>query len=470
MAASIDLKDWLPLDYVPQQAALWHSKARFVCVVAPRQSGKSLLCFRKIILEALNREGRYIYVLPTINQARKVCWKRLCEMLKPLVSEVLAMNKSELAFYFRNGSILTLESGEKRERIEGISITGAIIDESSDQLPGLYDLSVLPAMSQVSDSWVWRVGVPKSNGIGGQDFKETCEKYRALSEVDEQYAYIHWSYANREFREVLRHSLDAKGFREQALGKWASYAGGCYYAFADDNILTEDYNVDPQLPILFGFDFNVDWYSVVVAQYKDEVFYVFDEVRLANSNTRAALDVLVARFGGMSRQYIAYGDAAGRHRQTSADISDYLLIEEEKRIPMKVIFPRINPSVVYRIERVNSFLKTADHTIRLMIAPKCRYLVKDLFSVTWKAGTREQDKKNIELTHMSDALGYMLITHEEHYGQHKVILMREKDIMDEVARRAKDGAGYDVSPKLQEKIIGQKLLAPKATIFHYGGK
>ena len=112
---TIDLKDWIPLDYVPQQSALWHTKARFVCVVAPRQSGKSLLCFRKIILEALRRQGRYIYVLPTINQARKVCWKRMCEMLKPLQTEVLAMNKSELAFYFKNGSILTLESGEKRE-------------------------------------------------------------------------------------------------------------------------------------------------------------------------------------------------------------------------------------------------------------------------------------------------------------------------------------------------------------------
>ena len=181
---SIDLKDWLPLDYVPQQAALWNSKARFVCVVAPRQSGKSLLCFRKIILEALQRQGRYIYVLPTINQARKVCWARMCEMLKPLQDEVIAMNKSELAFYFRNGSILTLESGEKRERIEGVSITGAIIDESSDQLPGLYELSVLPALMRINGSWVWRVGVPKANGVGGQAFKETCEKYQALSETD----------------------------------------------------------------------------------------------------------------------------------------------------------------------------------------------------------------------------------------------------------------------------------------------
>ena len=235
----IDLKDWLPLDYVPQQAALWNSPARFVCVVAPRQSGKSLLCFRKIILEALQRQGRYIYVLPTINQARKVCWARMCEMLKPLSAEVVAMNKSELAFYFRNGSILTLESGEKRERIEGVSITGAIIDESSDQLPGLYELSVLPALMRIEGSWVWRVGVPKANGVGGQDFKETCEKYQVLSETDSDYAHFHWTYGSKESRKVLKMSLDEKGYREQALGKWATYSGGCYYAFADDNIMTE---------------------------------------------------------------------------------------------------------------------------------------------------------------------------------------------------------------------------------------
>jgi hypothetical protein len=382
----------------------------------------------------------------------------MVEMLKPLTAEVLAISKSELAFYFKNGSILTLESGEKRERIEGISITGAIIDESSDQLPGLFDLTVLPAMAQVKDSWVWRVGVPKSNGIGGQDFKETCEKYQTLSEFDSKYAYIHWSYANKEFREVLKVSLDEKGYREQALGKWAVYSGGCYYAFADDNIMTDEYKVDPALPILFGFDFNVDWYSVVAAQYKEGMFYVFDEVRLAHSNTRAALDVLVARFGSMARLFFAYGDAAGRQRQTSADISDYLIIEAEKRITMKVVFPHINPSVIYRIERVNSFLKTADRTIRLMIAPKCRLLIKDLFSVTWKEGERTQDKRNQELTHMSDALGYMLVNHEDHCGKHKVILMKEQDIQAETERRGQEGHGYDVTAKLIDRVAGKRLV------------
>jgi hypothetical protein len=181
------------------------------------------------------------------------------------------------------------------------------------------------------------------------------------------------------------------------------------------------------------------------------MFYVFDEVRLSNANTRSALDILVARFGGLSKRYIAFGDAAGRQRQTSADISDYIAIEAEKRIPLQVIFPRSNPSVVYRIERVNSFLRTANGYIRLFIAPKCKYLIKDLYSITWKEGERTQDKKNPELSHMSDALGYLLISHDEHYGEGKVVLMRENDLQTAAALHQKNG--YLVSPK-KEKNVG----------------
>ena len=113
---------------------------------------------------------------------------------------------------------------------------------------------------------------------------------------------------------------------------------------------------------------------------------------------------------------------------------------------MKAIFPRSNPSVVYRIERVNSFLKTADNMIRLLIAPKCKYLVKDLYSITWKEGERTQDKKNPELTHMSDALGYLLVSHEDSESANQVVIMREKEIQATVALHQEQG--YFVSPKV----------------------
>ena len=43
--------------------------------------------------------------------------------------------------------------------------------------------------------------------------------------------------------------------------------------------------------------------------------------------------------------------------------------------------------------------KVGAHANGMMIAPKCKYLIKDLYSITWKEGERTQDKKNPELTH-----------------------------------------------------------------------
>jgi hypothetical protein len=40
---------------------------------------------------------------------------------------------------------------------------------------------------------------------------------------------------------------------------------------------------------------------------------------------------------------------------------------------------------------------------------------------------------------MSDALGYLLVSHEEHYGQHKVILMKGPDIQAEVEQQKANG-------------------------------
>jgi hypothetical protein len=67
---------------------------------------------------------------------------------------------------------------------------------------------------------------------------------------------------------------------------------------------------------------------------------------------------------------------------------------------------------------------------------------------------------------MSDALGYLLVSHEEQYGQHRVVLMREPDIQAEVERHSQ--AGFVVSPKQMDNFIGKILLKPKSTIVQHG--
>ena len=60
-----------------------------------------------------------------------------------------------------------------------------------------------------------------------------------------------------------------------------------------------------------------------------------------------------------------------------------------------------NPPVTDRVNAVNRALDG-----NLLIDTKCKALIQDLEKVVNKEGTREIDKSNKDLTHMSDALGY----------------------------------------------------------------
>ena len=58
------------------------------------------------------------------------------------------------------------------------------------------------------------------------------------------------------------------------------------------------------------------------------------------------------------------------------------------------------PSV---IDSVNAVNKAMDFTI---VDPKCKEFIKDLEQVVLKEGTREIDKSNNALTHLTDAFRY----------------------------------------------------------------
>ena len=61
----------------------------------------------------------------------------------------------------------------------------------------------------------------------------------------------------------------------------------------------------------------------------------------------------------------------------------------------------INPIVVNRVNAMNKALQD-----NMIIDPSCKELINDLEKVTNKPNSREIDKSNKELSHMTDALGY----------------------------------------------------------------
>jgi hypothetical protein len=98
----------------------------------------------------------------------------------------------------------------------------------------------------------------------------------------------------------------------------------------------------------------------------------------------------------------------------TAGTTDYQVIraffhrEGYQSVSYKV--PRANPPVRERTALVNAKLKSASGEIQLRIGRRCKELIKDLEEVTYKPDSGAIDKdKDPRRTHLSDALGYMIL-------------------------------------------------------------
>ena len=95
--------------------------------------------------------------------------------------------------------------------------------------------------------------------------------------------------------------------------------------------------------------------------------------------------------------YYSYPDATGTSRHSSARYSDIDILRRYFKVRVK----HINPLVVNRVNAMNKALQD-----NIIIDPTCKDLIHDLERTTNKPNTREIDKSNKILTHLTDALGY----------------------------------------------------------------
>jgi hypothetical protein len=345
----------------------------------------------------------YFYALPTYPQARRVAWLPL----KALVPRqwVRKINESELTIETVFGSTLIVVGADKPQRLEGVQWDGGVVDESCDQKPGFFDLTLLPTFSW-RDAWCWRIGVPKRYGKGAREFRRVCERW--ADPGDPATASFNWPSADiltPEMLEWAMENLDPRDFNEQYGANWEEAAGKVFHAFSNDNVSTRAV-YRPDRPIAVGSDFNVNPMCWVLGHRGDNGFTWFDELFLRNTNTQATLDALHKRYSKHEAGFEFFGDATGQARKTSAAESDYLQIRSDDRfLGRRVFYPRKNPRVVNRFAACNALFRNAKGERRCFVHPRCVNLIRDLEDRQYKEGTREADDFG-DIGHMTDAMGY----------------------------------------------------------------
>ena len=405
---------WPQLKYHPEQAAYISSSLRFNYLPCGRQSGKTELALRKLVMYLPVKkpwpDPRYFFGSPTYAQAKKVGWDRLLNLIPSCWIAHNGVSLGDLSIKTIFGSELFLVGLDKPHRIEGLLLDGGVIDENSDIKPGTFDLSILPTLVW-RNGWTDFIGVPKRFGIGAAEYRERCEK-AANGELPES-AVFQWASSGivpPDYLELCRRTMDKRDFQEQFEASWLSASGGIFYAF-DREFNVRPCVYDPNLPIIVTSDFNVDPMAWMIIQEHGSEAWVIDEIWIRNTNTPDTLDELVRRYGKHTTGgFRMYGDASGKSRKTSATQSDYAYIANDarlKKLGRSMHYTISNPNVADRFAATNARIYNGAGQRNVFVDPKCKNLIRDLETRAYKPGTRETADTG-DQGHPTDALGYYL--------------------------------------------------------------
>lgn len=401
---------WTKLRYHAQQSALWRTRARFRAVAAGRGSGKTELCRRRVVRWLpVNKpwpDPIYFYALPTRDQAKRVAWPALKALIPPEWLTKNGISESELTITTVFGSKLFVLGMDKPARAEGVQWDGGVVDESCDQRPKVFDLTLRPALAH-RQGWCDRIGVPKRAGPGAKEFKDFYE----MCDSDQSGEYEAYSWPSSDImrpEEIAsaRSKLDEKDYNEQYNASWETIGGAIFYSFSDV-LNVSDVAYDPRLPLLIGCDFNVDPMAWVICQAKGDELHAIDELFIRNTNTEASIEVIRKRYGEHRAGFRFFGDATGRARRTSASTSDYVQIRNSSLHDSLVMFPEANPPRADRFASCNALFKNAAGIRRFRAHPRCVNLIRDLNTRAYSPETSEPDDYG-DIGHITDALGYLI--------------------------------------------------------------
>ena len=406
-----DENGWPQLEYHPVQDAFWNCRKRFAYTPAGRASGKTELSLRKLVAVLPDEkewpDPMYVYGSPTYSQGKRTAWKRLKRLCPNHWIE--SISEVELSITTVFGSQLFIVGMDKPERIEGIQIDGIVVDESCDQKPGSFDLSILPTLTR-RRGWAWRIGVPKRYGCGAVEFRTKFEEAVAGELPDSAgFTWPSSEICDPDELAYAKATMDTRDFAEQFDASWLTASGGVFYAF-DKEFNCRPCAYDPTRAILVGSDFNVDPMCSVLSHLSGDVLEVFDEIFLRNSNTPHMLDVLTSRYKNHKGGWQFYGDATGKARKSSATRSDYAHISTDaklKAMGRTLHYPSSNPPIADRFASTNARICSGDNTRRVYIDERCTHLITDLQIRAYKPNSRLPADSG-DIGHPSDALGYML--------------------------------------------------------------
>jgi hypothetical protein len=404
----------------PIQIQYMADEHRFLTVSAGRRSRKTLIGTRKVLARAMrNRGKRYFLGAPTHQQAKAIFWRGKHSGLPIILPHALIKGKSDgnLWIQFPNDSEIHIVGLDKPQRVEGQPWDGCLITEMGDVKRGAWLNNIRPLLSD-TNGFAILDGVPEGQAndyydlalrAAGGAIPQTKPMLGAYAEdpEDPEWAFYSWFSADVLSPEEIaaaRREYDERTFRQEYEGSFEGESGRAYYAFGIHNMVPDE-EMKPEI-VHVGMDFNVDPMTAAICDVEGDTIRQYDEVYLRHSNTYEMAKYLIETKKLNPATTIIYPDATGAAESSNAQASDLRIL---KNHGFKIKAHAANPRQRDRLAATNTRFKSSDGVVRYFVQRHCKKTIEDLNRVqVLPDGRLDKEQKDTGLTHISDALGYLI--------------------------------------------------------------
>jgi hypothetical protein len=446
------------IDVNEHHLSILNSPSRQRCVAAGRGFGKTNIINMEIYNAAqrlsTDAHGRPLkpnigVFYPTREVAKEVLWRRAKEFFTPYIK---SKNETELSCELINGARFRLVGANFADRKRGSYLTDAIVDEAAIEMPDLRAM-----LNDVINPMLFRV-----RPVG------RITLFSSVGDESDDFWQIHQSGDDWEsftFNSIQGGFMDASAIeaarKDHTLESWlAEYwsiprrsHNRVYYGFNRERNC-KPVQWLPGMDIHWFWDFNMvpSCHSGLAHLHNGKAF-VFDEIctgtgeavarefcikypwakiregyeRVRQLYSKAPSNDEIMRTWkdntplderGMRNagpKIYLYGDASGGRSAAGGDWTDYAAIKsvlKEHGYPEPILkVTGSNPLVKRRIQTVNTRLHNAANEVSIVInGETCPKLVKDLEKVKHGQNGDLDKTGDRTLTHISDALGYFVMT------------------------------------------------------------
>ena len=224
----------LPYCPRPHFIPVHESTKRFKLIVAHRRCGKTVALVNTLIMAALGNKRkepapRYAYIAPSFEQAKDLVWSYVKQYTQGIPG--MEFLEGELVAKFRNGSTIRLYGGALAyERMRGIYLDGAVLDEFALLHPNAFTSVVRPCLSD------YRGFAIVSGTAAGEDHFHAL-KLRAEEEPGWDVFEIPISSTGSdallpEEVEEMRQDMSPEEFSREMMCSFAAPVAGAYYTDA----------------------------------------------------------------------------------------------------------------------------------------------------------------------------------------------------------------------------------------------